>query len=366
MTTLATIAVLSALTAAPAQYQAVLDERRAAQNIAGASAVIVRRGLVVFAGGSGVADLESTDPITADTPFYIGSLSKVLTAVLALSLVEDEQLSLADAVDGIATDDAAPVRVAHLLTHASGLQREGDFDYWYTAEFPDGPALDGYLRETSLRAPPGTGIHYSNVGYAALGRVIETAADLPYAEVLNRRLTGPLGMEKTGAPGPIEGVANGYSPPEGVLPNAARPFAGVGEKIGDRYVRMYHDAGAMSPAFGIYSTAADMGRLARFLLGHEGGEILSEKMRHRMRERQPSGWGLGLKIQRLDGRNVARHDGWFAAHRSHLLIDAEEDVAVVVLTNGDNASPKSIAEALLAAVSRTKTIAARESSNAKR
>ncbi len=68
--------------------------------------------------------------------------------------------------------------------------------------------------------------------------------------------------------------------------------------------------------------------------------------RSRMRERQASGWGLGLKIQRYAGHTVARHDGWFAAHRSHLLIDARDGLAVIVLTNSDNASPKDIAEAL--------------------
>jgi CubicO group peptidase (beta-lactamase class C family) len=102
----------------------------------------------------------------------------------------------------------------------------------------------------------------------------------------------------------------------------------------------------MTPAFGIYASASDLGRFARFLLGYGGDDVLSKHMRARMRERQASGWGLGLKIQRYAGHTVARHDGWFAAHRSHLLLDARDDLAVIVLTNGDNASPQDIAEAL--------------------
>ena len=72
-------------------------------------------------------------------------------------------------------------------------------------------------------------------------------------------------------------------------------------------------------------------------------------MRSRMHERQASGWGLGLKLRRLSGRKVARHDGWFAAHRAHLLLDVKNGIGVVVMANSDNATPGKIADALLEA-----------------
>ena len=109
---------------------------------------------------------------------------------------------------------------------------------------------------------------------------------------------------------------------------------------------MYHDAKAMTPAFGIYASASDMGRLARFLLGYGGNDVLSQDMRARMRQKQASGWGLGLKIQKYKGHSVARHDGWFAAHKSHIILDVRDGIAVIVMTNSDNATPKDIAEAL--------------------
>ena len=65
-----------------------------------------------------------------------------------------------------------------------------------------------------------------------------------------------------------------------------------------------------------------------------------------MRQRQASGWGLGLKVQLYKGPSVARHDGWFPAHKPHLLLDVRDNIAVVVMTNGDNATPARIAEAL--------------------
>ena len=337
--------VFAMLSAAP-NLQAIVDEMRVRQQVPGVAAVVTRSDGVVFAGASGVADIVLDRPMSPDTPLYIGSVSKVLTAVLALQLVESGTVTLDDAVPGIALQSGQVVRIGDLLTHASGLVREGDFGYWFSGEFPDAGELDRYLAETNLRSSPGEELHYSNIGYAALGRVIEKAHGKSFGEVLRTQLAVPLGMTSTGAPGPATGIANGYTPSGRLIPGSERPFAGVGEKVGERHERSYHNAAAMSPAFGIYASASDMGRLARFLLGHGNETVLATEMRSAMRETQPSGWGLGLKLQRHAGREVARHDGWFAAHRSHLLLNATDDIGIVVLTNGDNANARAIANAL--------------------
>jgi len=350
------ITVIAALAAtSPASLQSVVDRYRESQEVAGVSAVVIRGNDVIFAGASGLADIAAGRDMTADTILYVGSLSKVFTAILTLNLVEADKLSLVDTVDGIATDApvATPsISVSHILTHASGLPREGDFNYWFTADFPDAAGLRDYLRRAELRAEPGSDLHYSNVGYSSLGPVIEEASGQSYSDALRIRVLQPLRMRNSGAPGPVDGIANGYSPPGRVIPSEERPFAGVGEKVGDRYVRMYHDARAMTPAFGIYASANDMGRLARFLLGYGGDDVLSKEMRARMRQKQASGWGLGLKIQKYKGHSVARHDGWFAAHKSHIIIDVRDGIAVIVMANSDNASPKDIAEALFDAALR--------------
>lgn len=348
----ATLLLVALTASSPLDLQAVLDEIRASQDVPGVSAVVVRQDEVLFSGASGLADLESARLMTPDSVLYIGSLAKVLTAVLVLQLVEAEQLSLDDAVAGIrahSTEDQSAVSIAHLLTHSSGLQREGDFGYWFTADFPDSTGLAQYLSNAELRFTPGSAMHYSNVGYAALGRVIQQVIDESYGDALRTRVLEPLDMAASGARGPAEGVTNGYTPPNRILPSEERPFAGLGKPVGNRHERTYHDARAMSPAFGAYSTANDMGRLTRFLLGFGGDEVLSRNMRARMHERQASGRGLGLKISRLAGRTVARHGGWFAAHRTHLLLDVENDIGVVVMANSDNATPGEIADALLKA-----------------
>ena len=346
------LVLYAVMSAGAGELQTALDEMRSIQDVPGISAAVVRDGEIVFAGGSGFADLETGLPMTADTVIYMGSLSKVLTAMLVLSLVEDKRVALHEPVTAISKapiTTGSPVRVVPLLTHTSGLAREGDFDYWFTADFPDSTALLSYLQDAPLRFTPGQGFHYSNVGYAALGMVIETASGKPYRDLLRSRVLGPLEMKNSGMEASGENVANGYTPRGLILPSQDRPFAGVGEKVADRHIRMYHHARSMTPAFGVYTTTLDLCQLALSLLGF-GTSVISESLSERMWEPQAGGWGLGLKIQQHQGGMLARQDGWFAAHRSHLLLDPAQGIAVAVQANSDNASPGKIAEVLHALV----------------
>lgn len=345
--TVTSLAAALIVTAVP-DYQSILDQLLIDQDIPGVSAVVTYEDEVYFAGASGLADIESGREMSADTVMYAGSLTKIMTAAMTLRLIDDGRLSLTDVVPGIstATDD---VNILHLLTHTSGLDREGDFGYWFSADFPDGAALERYLINTELHSAPGEASRYSNIGYAALGAVIERITGREYGVAVQTRLFEPLDMNASGAPGPGPDVARGYSPVGRVIPNEERPFAGVGNRVGSRHLREYHNARAMTPAFGAYTTANDMAELVQFLLGFGPDDVLPDKLRRQMLAPKEFGRGLGLRSERLNDHQVARHDGWFAAHRSHLLLDLEADIGVVVLANSDNASPALIAEALLEA-----------------
>ena len=331
-------------------FQAALDNIRAAQEVPGVSAVVIRQNEKLFAGGSGVAELETNRRVDADTVFYSGSLSKIFTAALTLTLVEEGKVSLDDRADDIVpakSSDNATAKIVHLLTHTSGLAREGDFGYWFSARFPNKGQLSEYLATTELQSEPGQKVSYSNIGYAALGLAIEQATQQSYADALESRLLQPLGMRASGAPGPTSGVAVGYTPIGRIMPSAERPFAGVGKSIAGRHVREYHDAKAMAPAFGIYTTANDLASLAQSILGFGENPILSDEARMLMLKPMYSNRAIAFRIGRYNDRRVARHDGWFAAHRSHVMLELDEAMAVVVLTNSDSASPGKIAETLL-------------------
>jgi len=336
-----TLVAMALNTTLATDIDAVIDRALREQSIPGVSAVVVRDAQVIYSGGRGVADIASGRAMDDTTVMYVGSLSKVLTAVLALRQVESGALAMSDALDR-----QPAITMLHLLTHQSGLPGAGGFGYWFSGEFPDAPMLTAWIDRASLEFEPGSRIRYSNVGYAALGGFLAGRAGEDFDSLLHTQVLKPLGMNDSGARGPAPGVATAYSPPGRLIPNSERPFAGVGEGIAGRHVRMYHDAGAMSPAFGAYSTARDMGRLLLFLLGHGGEDVLSAEMRSRIYEPVASNRGLGLRVASIDGTRVARHGGWFAAYRSHLLLDPAHGIGIVVLANSDSASPDAIAAQL--------------------
>jgi len=345
------VVVILSNTALAVDIDAVIDRALTEQSVPGISAAVVCDNEVIYSGGRGVADIASGRAMDDTTVMYIGSLSKILTAVLALQQIERGTLAMNDTLDR-----QPAISVLHLLTHQSGLPGRGAFDYWFSGEFPDAVALAAYVDRVPLDFEPGRDTDYSNVGYAALGGFIAEQAERDFETLLHNRVLKPLGMNDSGARGPAPGVATAYTPPGRLIPDSDRPFAGVGDAVDGRHVRMYHDAGAMSPAFGAYSTARDMGRLMLFLLGEHGEDVLSKQMRARMYEPVASNRGLGLRVESIDGQRVARHGGWFAAYRSHLLLDPVRGIGVVVLANSDSASTDDIVDELYRAAARAASI----------
>ncbi len=336
-------------------FDRIIDDALRQQSIPGVSAIVIRDHRLVYSSGRGLADIESGRSMTERTVMYIGSLSKILTTVLALNQVEHGALAMTDTLDR-----QPPITVLQLITHRSGLPREGEFDYWFSGRFPHAQTLADYLGRAPLDFEPSTRTRYSNIGFAALGSLVSEAAGQDFEALMRAGVLEPLGMNDSGARGPSSVVASAYSPPGRLIPDMQRPFAGVGEKVGQRHRRMYHDAGAMSPAFGAYSTASDMGQLLLFLLGQGGEDVLSAGMRARMFQPGPSNYGLGLRLDTIDGRRVARHGGWFAAYRSQLLLEPARGIGIVVLANSDSAAPDAIAEDLYHAVARSGTVSDRD------
>jgi CubicO group peptidase (beta-lactamase class C family) len=150
-----------------------------------------------------VTSVEEGGPVTPDTLFRIGSLTKPLTAALILKLVERGDLELDRPIVeylpwfGLSAPGAArAITLRHLLTHTAGLPTDG-MDLG-----PDAPpTLVRYVREIVARYPlvarPGVVCSYSNAGYNVAGCVAEVVADWPYPRLIADLIFAPLGMERT-------------------------------------------------------------------------------------------------------------------------------------------------------------------------
>jgi CubicO group peptidase (beta-lactamase class C family) len=183
--------------------------------LAGAQLLIQHRGLLHHS-NFGFMDRERTRPMTADCIFRIFSMTKPITSVALMMLVEEGKIGLRDPVSrfipswaGLKPRGAAashPMRVIDLLTHCSGLtagfQYRTDIDAAYRAALsmqPDGPDLETFVQALGripLEFLPGTSWNYS-VSTDVLGFLIEKVAGRSFRDFLRARIFKPLGMTDT-------------------------------------------------------------------------------------------------------------------------------------------------------------------------
>ncbi len=236
-----------------ASVDAFLAGEMSSLAIPGLAVAIVENDHVVHARGFGVADLTGR-PVTPETPFYLASVSKELTALAAMQLVEAGKLALDATVTSyipwFATADAVAsgqITVRELLNQTSGLSTlTGRLDE--AADDRGSDALERAvheLRSASLASSPGAAFHYSNSNYLVLGLLVQTASGEAYDAYMREHVFAPLGMSHTHTgldEASADGLATGYYPWFGLLPVASQfPFSD-----------------ARAPAEGIMSSAGDM------------------------------------------------------------------------------------------------------------
>jgi CubicO group peptidase (beta-lactamase class C family) len=184
-------------------------------NITGASVAITKGGKLVYAKGFGYANEDNHEYVTPKYLFRVASVSKLITAVTVMKLVEDEKLSLDSRVfgkDGILNDSIylnykdkriEDITVYELLNHTSGwTNRKGDplFNSLYIARKMgvEPPAkienIIQYALMIGLNNKPGTNYSYSNLGYCILGEVIKKVSGMEYEDYVQFAILQPLGI----------------------------------------------------------------------------------------------------------------------------------------------------------------------------
>lgn len=325
------------------------EEQRAYREIPGLVIGVVHDQELVWARGFGVSDLETRAAVTPRTVFRLGSITKLFTATAVMQLRDAGQLRLDDPVSTylpwFAVRNDFPgepeITVRHLLTHTSGLPREAAFPYWTTHDFPTREQVRAALPRQDAVFPPASRYKYSNLGIALLGEIVAEISGLPYPEYLERHVLGPLGMASSSAdPGPE-------------LRGRMTAAYLRRQDDGHRAIAEYYDTGAIAPAANMVSTVEDLARFAALQLSERpeagGTQILrSSTLRemhrpHWVKEDWSGGRGLGFSVSRRDGKTVVSHGGWVAGHRSYLMLLPSEQIAVIVITNADDASPSHFA-----------------------
>ncbi|MFI6291110.1 serine hydrolase domain-containing protein [Nonomuraea sp. NPDC050790] len=285
-------------------------------------AAIVRDGEPVWFGARGQAGGAAP---TADTQYRLGSITKSMVAVVVMRLRDEGLLDLLDPVGGhVPGTPFDGVTIAQLLSHTGGLTAEPPTDWWERTPGLGAEELFARIGPSEAKHRPGRTLHYSNVGYALLGRLIAKHRGTGWYEALRHEVLEPLGMTRT-TPRPLAPHATGY---------AVHPWADAVLEEPE------HDHGAMGPAGQLWSSAADLGRWAAFLCGETGG-VLSPQTLAEMGEvavvadgdTWVSGFGLGLQMARIEGRRLTGHGGSMPGFLSGVWAQAGAGTGVLFLAN---------------------------------
>ena len=310
----------------------------------------VRHGALQSFSGHGVANIESATPVTEDTVFRIGSITKTFTAVAVMQLEEQGLIDLdAPANDYLrgfrlmpAKASWRPATVRHLLTHTAGVPewlhpsrmiKSGWFAETFSLEERLPTLAEYYRGSLRLAAEPGTIWAYTDHGFATLGQMVEDVSGQPLHSYFRERIFEPLGMTDTD-----------------LLRSqrlSSRLATGYGLRSGGA-IAVTDRQGVTAAAGSIYSTPRDMARYVAALLGRGSGEhgsILKPETVSLMFEPHyqpdPRLPGIGLAFWRADlgGHSAVEHQGVVPGFNSQIFLAPDDGIGVIAFTNGSrNAS----------------------------
>jgi CubicO group peptidase (beta-lactamase class C family) len=300
----------------------LLRERALAHGVPGAVIGLLCDGDVLVA-RHGVANTQTGVPVTAESRFGVGSLTKSMVATVVARLAVEGQLSLDDPVTahvpelrGATWAERATLR--DLLANRSRLPLRVALEFDFAATEDDDAVLSRFAARVGAEEPTPVEWSYSNAGWSLLGRAIETATGSVWEDAMRSLLLEPAGMRESGFAASDARVA-GHEGGAPVDPLAARALGPAGTSM--------------------VSTVGDMLRFAAIHLDDPSLALL--------REPQPSpsihgwfdGWCLGWAWFEWNGTRAWGWDSVLSGERAALRLLPERRAAVVVMANGETGRP---------------------------
>lgn len=309
----------------------------------GAAAIISQHGKVLYKGALGMANIELQVPLTADSIFRLGSITKQFTGAAIMMLAEQGKLSVTDDIHKYVPDfptEGQVVTIANLLSHTSGIANYTEVEHVWRKLIPTETSLDEMLTEFAKHPMPlktGEAMRYSNTGYVLLGKIIEVASKKTYADFIEQDIFAKLGMKNShfGGTQLIANRAAGYSRTEQGIVNA------------DPINMMWpHAAGSL------LSTVED---LNIWFTALRDGTLISKASYKQMitpfilNDKSTSHYGFGLGMFKVNKYAAIGHGGGIHGFVTNAFYLPEKDLYVAVLNNSDSdGAPRDIALMLAA------------------
>lgn len=310
------------------------------------SVLVARDGHVIIAKGYGMADVARELPNTPETEFRIGSNTKQFTSMAIMMLQAEGKLDVHDPVCKYVPDcpkDWQPITIHDLLTHTSGIPDFTDFpSYMKVRDKTLTPTqLLALFKDKPLDFKPGTKFEYSNSGYEVLGYIIEKVSGKSYAQFLQQRIFGPLGM-----------TDSGYDRSHPTAKNHAEGYEAFDDAKKTYPPASFVDMSVPFSAGALYSTVRDLYMWDRALAA---GKLLPAPLHQQMFARQApvdkSGkvfYGYGWFVSTRFGHPIYFHEGGIAGFTSVNSWFPDQHAYVIVLDNVSSPYVMDVANSLTA------------------
>ncbi len=346
---LAVLALPPQLTASPDDKVRALLEDKVDRDGPGVAILVSRNGVPLHMAGYGLADVKAGTSITPDSLFDLASVSKHMTGIAILTLVEQGKLKLDQPVAQYLADfrvptKGRPVTVNDLLHHVSGLAD-------YTSDDWDGSdekfaSLTNerhlqWMNGTKPRRAPGMKYEYNNSGYALLASIVERISGQTFAEYAREHLFDPAGMKHTFI---LDGTAR--------LPAEAVKGYATDSK---GKVKRSTSSTVITGDGSVYTSVRELNLWDKALRSHRIISRRSQELAwangrydngHPIKNEDGDGYGIGWVIE--EKRRLVSHSGSWNGTATYFLLDLENGLTVAVLSNNEKAAVSDLAEEILA------------------
>jgi serine beta-lactamase-like protein LACTB, mitochondrial len=314
-------------------------------HVPGLSVAVVENGELEWSRGFGLADMENNVPASALTLFRLASISKPLTAVGAMQLVEQRKLDLDAPVQKYCPafpQKSATITTRQVMGHLGGIRHyksdsPEDPEVGSTRHFAD-PIQGGldFFKNDALLSEPGKEFHYSTHGYTVVGCVIEGASGEKYVDFMRQHVLLPAGMEHTVAD-------DRYA----IIPYRTRFYQKT--KSGTVQNADFLDSSYKIPGGGWLSSADDMARFEVAILNNKLLNIATRELMWtplKMANGKTSGYALGWGTFHEGGTLFVEHSGGQQGTSTDFVIAPAQRAGIVVLSNLEESPTPTLAKTL--------------------
>ena len=316
-----------------------IEERMKQWKVPGMSVAVVKDFKVEWARTYGIKDIDTKEPVTAETLFQAGSISKPVAAMVALKRVQDGKIALDENINNKLVTWKLPdndftakkkVTLANLLSHTAGLTVHGFPGYAVGEKIPTLPqVLDGTepANTAAVRVDmePGTKFRYSGGGTTIAQLAIMDIEKQPFPQIAKETVLGPLNMTNSTYSQPL---------PDDWRRKTASGHRGDGTLVPGK-IHIYPEMAAA----GLWTTPTDLAKFGiEVQLSHAGksNKILKKDLIDKMVTPFMEQVGLGFFIDKRGNSVYFGHDGADEGFRAMMLMHREKGYGAVIMVNSDN------------------------------